>query len=152
MASNARRMDGVLLGTPGDGEKLGAPREPSLGFRRLRPRCGAARRRFRRAGEGEELCGLDRLPEPHRRHAGPEPRPGVRARPRVQGRGMVRRRGSAHPGTRSVFVFVFLSDTPPPSTSCGPSPGPLLPCRRGVRGARLLPHPAVPPPHVAVTS
>lgn len=52
VASNARRMERVLLGTPGDGEKLGAPREPSPGFRRLRPRCGALRRRFRRAKGG----------------------------------------------------------------------------------------------------
>lgn len=84
------------------------------------PAAAGVRRCLVAVTESGGLRGLDRLPKPGRR----EPRPGVRARPRVQGRGVVRRRGSAHLGTRGVFVFVFSSDTPPPSTSCGLSPGP----------------------------
>jgi hypothetical protein len=57
-------------------------------------------------------------------------------------------RGSAHRGTRSVFVFVFSSDTPPPSTSCGLSPGcPQPAARRGaVRCLRCFGPPTAPLP------
>ncbi|XP_035307250.1 uncharacterized protein LOC103163686 isoform X2 [Cricetulus griseus] len=115
------------------------PSDPRRDPRRCDFALGGGRRwRARLAGRTERFGGRQAVATP----AGRELRPGVRARPRVQGRGVVRQRGSAHLGTRSVFVFVFLSDTPPPSTSCGLSPGwAVTTCLRRDCGAPLLPPP-----------